>query len=134
MKLEINQTVTRDVDPVERYYPTDIEVALGEQYRFAAHGTWQDASHVCGPTGWRNRWTPYILRLSRLPQQDLFYLGGNIARDESSNFPIGSGAGGDKNIDRAGELFLFANDLWLFYGNNLRVPTQPLLVDITRVA
>jgi hypothetical protein len=132
MKLQINEQSVIDVDPAQRYQITNIDVSPGEQYQFEAKGTWQDASQPCGPDGWHNWWTGYVLRFSRLPSYDLFFLGGNIGCDEKTNFPIGSST--TKTIDVAGQLFLFANDLWYFYGNNHRIPTQPMLVKISRIA
>lgn len=132
MKLQISQTLEIDVDPAIRYQATDIDVNPGEQYLFTAKGKWRDASQKCGSDGWRNWWTAYILRFSRLPDYDLFVLGGNIGKNEKTNFPIGLSA--TKTIDAEGKLFLFANDLWWFYGNNHRIPEQPLLVEIKRIA
>jgi|GEM_PF-2287192 len=131
MKLQINEQIVIDVNPAERYQITNIDVSPGEQYRFEAAGTWLDASQRCGPDGWHNWWTGYARRFSRLPNHDLFFLGGNIGHDEKTNFPIGFAS--TKSIDVAGPLFLFANDLWYFYCNNHRVPEQPMLVTIRRV-
>ena len=75
MKLQINEQSLIDVDPAQRYQITNIDVSPGEQYQFEAKGTWQDASQPCGPDGWHNWWTGYILRFSRLPNYDLFFLG-----------------------------------------------------------
>jgi hypothetical protein len=89
MKLQINEQIVIDVDPAERYQITNIDVSPGEQYLFEAAGTWQDASQLCEADGWHKWWTGYVRRFSRLPNRDLFFLGGNIGRDEKTNFPIG---------------------------------------------
>lgn len=132
IKLEINEQVEVDVDPAKRYQPTQIEVSSGQQYQFNAQGKWRDASEICGPEGWKNWWTGYFLRFSRLPKHDLFFLGGSISQNEDTNFPIGSSA--SIRVEVTGELFLFANDLWYFYCNNHRVPEQPMRVNIRRIS
>lgn len=132
MQLQINQQLEIDVDPAVRYQATQIDVSQDEKYIITAHGKWMDATNICGPEGWRNWWTPYVLRFSRLPNYDLFYLGGNIGKNENTNFPIGFNT--TVSITVAGELFLFANDLWYFYCNNHRVPEQPMLVNIHRIS
>ncbi|MDX8126737.1 hypothetical protein QLH52_05550 [Methylomonas sp. OY6] len=132
MKLEPNHTHQVDVDPHHRYYPTGLDVAVGEKYQFTASGSWRDASHICGPTGWREDWTRYVARFSRLPDYDLFYLCGAIDENEKNNFPIGASA--EVTMTANGKLSLFANDLWLFYCNNYRVHDTPMLVDIRRTA
>lgn len=132
MQLQLDQSVKIDVDPAQRYYPTEIEVVSGESYLIIASGSWKDASKVCGPTGWHNCLTPYLLRFSRLPEHDLFYLVGNIGRDEATNFPIGAHA--EITINDSGPLFLFANDLWHFYFNNHRDENKPMLVEIRRIS
>ncbi|TRW92669.1 hypothetical protein [Candidatus Methylobacter oryzae] len=134
MKLEKDEQIEVVVNPAERYQVTNLEVCVGEQYHFEAHGKWKDASHICGPEGWQNWWSSNFLRFSRLPNNDLFFLGGNIGRDEKTNFPIGSS--GTRNIEATGCLYLFANDLWYFYFNNYNLPPDqggPMTVAIRRV-
>lgn len=132
MKLEIGQSIKVDVDPSQRYFPSNLDVCTHESYRFSATGSWRDASHHCGPTGWQSVWTRPILRFSRLPNYDLFYLGGAINCNENNKFPIGTDT--EITMKASGQLFLFANDLWLFYGNNYRVDNDPMLVEIHRTA
>lgn len=135
MKLSIGTQIIVDVDPVNPYFPTGLTVSKGEQYQFKAQGKWKDAAQICGPTGWKSWWTAYILKFSRLPNRDLFYLGGNIGKDETSNFPIGAYA--VQCIETSGTLYLFANDLRRFYGNNSKATAEeggPLTVVIRRIA
>ncbi len=132
MKLAIDESLQIDVDPAERYQITHIQVQTGERYAFSASGQWRDHKQVCGPEGWRNWWTAYVLRFSRLHGYDLFYLTGNVDQDESSNFPIGPAA--TVTMKSSGSLFLFANDLWHFYWNNHRITEHPMRVNVCRVA
>ncbi len=134
-KLSVGQETEIVVDPYNRYHPTGLQVTMGEQYRFEAKGKWADASQRCGPDGWSAWWTFTVKPFSRLPGKNLFYLCGNVNCDERSNFPIGSCA--EKTIEvAAGQLYLFANDLWYFYGNNRELPPEeegPMKVKIRRI-
>jgi len=135
MKLDIGKQIEIKADPAERYQDTGIDVSSGELYQFQASGKWRDASHVCGPEGWHDWWTGMARKFSRLPENDFYYLGGNINRLETTNFPIGSSA--VKNIEFDGTLYLFANDLWYFYFNNHTMQADqggPLTVTIRRVS
>lgn len=134
-KLPIGNETEIIVDPRNRYHPTGLQVTIGEQYRFEAKGAWKDASRICGSEGWSAWWTFVVKPYSRLPGKKLFYLCGNVNRDERANFPIGSRI--EKTIGITdGQLYLFANDLWYFYGNNYELPPEqggPMKVKIRRI-
>lgn len=134
-ELPIGNEIEIVVDPGNRYHPTGLLVTIGEQYRFEAHGMWKDASRICSPEGWSAWWTFLVKPWSRLPGKKFFYLCGNVNRDECTNFPIGSRA--EKTMEIAdGQLYMFANDLWYFYGNNRALPPEqdgPMKVKIRRI-
>lgn len=135
MKLPIGNEIEIVVDPRNRYHSTGLQVTISEQYHFEARGKWQDASRICGPDGWSAWWTFMPMLFSRLSGKKLFYLCGNVNRDERTNFPIGSCA--EKAIEITdGQLYLFANDIWYFYGNNYELPPEqggPMKVKIRRI-
>lgn len=134
-KLPIGDEIEVAIDPRYRYHPTGLQVTIGEQYRYEAKGKWADASRECGPEGWSVWWIYVMKFFSRLPSKNLFFLCGNVNRDERTNFPIGSCA--EKTIEIAdGQLYLFANDLWYFSGNNHELPPDeggPMKVKIRRI-
>ncbi len=135
MKLPIGHEIEIVVDPRNRYHPTGLQVTIGEQYCFKANGQWADASHICGPEGWSAWWTFVLALFGRLPGKNFFYLCGNVNREERTNFPIGSRA--ERTIEITnGQLSLFANDIWYFYGNNHELPPLqggPMKVKICRI-
>lgn len=134
-RLPVGNEIEVVVDPRNRYHPTGLQVTIGDRYRFEACGKWKDASRICGPEGWSAWWTFVVKPLSRLSSKKFFYLCGNVNRDERTNFPIGSSA--EKTIEITdGQLYLFANDIWYFYGNNDALPPEhggPVKVKIRRI-
>lgn len=74
--------------------------------------------------GWIKWYLAAGIAFNRLRFHRYFLLCGNLARRESTNFPIGLKRTvqiqncSDDDSEGAQELFLFANDLWSMYGNN----------------
>ena len=136
----MNESRTVVVDPAVRYSPSDIEIMAGETYRFEASGKWRDASIVCGPEGWNRLLVAWGLPFNRVRFRNYFALCGNLGQSEGTNFYIGKSSNwtapsGAIQPGKTASLFLFANDLWSFYGNNSSVPENaggPLVVRITR--
>ena len=120
--LSINEKQTVIVDPTLHYSPTDLLVSPGEEYEFLATGKWADASIHCDANGWLKWYMAPLIALNRLKFRRFFVLSGNLAKQESTNFAIGSQRTvpikKDRNGEGSFELFLFANDLWSMYGNN----------------
>ena len=53
-RLAVGDTVEVDVEAGEKWSTTGLWLEAGKTYRFAATGTWNDASIVCGPNGTRD--------------------------------------------------------------------------------
>jgi len=136
---------TVEVDPKQKYYPTEVVVESGVQYFFKAEGCWKDWFLECGPNGWGPDWNP-LARWNRIKWKPLFMLCGNVGKseDEDLNFCVG-----DKNTWSVPvevkekfkeledhELYLFANDWETRYGNNEELGAKeggPLKVTIYRL-
>jgi hypothetical protein len=127
-----------EVDPGILNYPTGLKIEVGEQYAFTAEGKWLDWFIPCGPEGW-GRWFP-LKYFNRQRGEPFFLLCGNVGKNDDFAFCIGK-----KYIwtvpkevkeleDR--QLYLFANDWSIAYGNNKPLPSKrggPLKVTITRL-
>ena len=129
-KEEVPKTALKlaeiEVDPVNKNFPTNIEVKEGEEYLFEAEGCWKDYFLSCGPNGWGASWNPLALK-NRIKRQPVFMLCGNVGKswdDEHLTFAIGDNktwivptqVNGLKPEER--KLFLFANDWENKYDNN----------------
>ncbi len=141
--LSVDENLTVDVDPTLHYSPTNLLVFHGEVYEFSALGKWADASNDCDADGWLKWHLAAGITFNRLRFHRYFLLCGNLARRESTNFPIGLKRTvqiqnrRDDDSEGVQELFLFANDLCSMYGNNRVLGKDeggPLCVKITRIA
>jgi hypothetical protein len=142
--LSINEKQTVTVDPALHYNPADLLVFPGEEYEFLATGKWADASIHRDADGWiSNGWKQWYLAsgiaFNRLRFHPYFLLCGNLAKRESTNFAIGIQRTIQIKEHRNGEgpfeLFLFANDICTFYGNNRALGKDeegPMRVSIQR--
>jgi hypothetical protein len=108
-------------DTAHPLQPTPLILKRGEQYRIKAvpHAPWKDKDLSATPEGvdepscrqqmvgwWR-----------RDPTQPWFRLIGSIGPDAATTFPIGNE--GIIRPDRDGRLYLFVNDVFGFYHNNV---------------
>lgn len=97
---------------------TELMMRAGERYRFAANGTWSDATIPSGPEGYKcNRWFFRLTeRFRRRPADNWFALIGAVGENELATFLIGSEA--VVTVVSDGVLNCYANDLRLLYCNN----------------
>ena len=134
-RLAPNETHAIEVDPRSLYYPSDIEIASGERYRFSASGQWKDLFIKCGPEGWHG----LILQAwNRVPWQPFFLLCGSVGQSMDHAFVIGRelpewSAPDNLPASQDRQLYFFANDWLSQYHNNHLVPDNPLRVVITRL-
>lgn len=141
--LPENQSRHFKVEPGLLDYPTGIEVDEGEQYRFTTNeeGRWLDWFIPCGPEGW-GQWFP-LKQFNRKCGEPFFMLCGNIDKivdDDDLSFCIGKEKTWvvpelvkNGNPLQKRQLYLFANDIPIAYGNNRKHPRRPLVVTITRI-
>jgi hypothetical protein len=139
-----------EVNPREPHSATGIIVKAGSVYEFKAEGKWRDWLITCDANGWPKVLHPVDRLLTklwpniwRLPKEPPFLLCGSIGKDDSSNFPIGSGPT-QIPASKDGELFLFANDWYCAYGNNnplpvgkggpMRVTIKPVEFSVDRIS
>ena len=131
-----NESRVVEVDPRELHYPTGIAVKAGDLYEFKAEGKWRDWLIRCDANGWPRVFDPLaklFAKLNRLRDERTFLLCGNIDKDDSYKFAIGSGPI-NYGATKSGQLYLFANDWYCAYGNNRPLPPKthgPLNVHIT---
>jgi hypothetical protein len=116
--VQIGQKTTVTVAARPLWNDTGVVLDQGHRYRFTATGQWIDWYINCGPAGYPS--PNLVMRLGegarRVPNQPWFALIGAIARDSSSQFPIGAGC--NYQAASGGELTCFANDVPGFYWNN----------------
>jgi hypothetical protein len=138
MRLSPGQSHTLEVDPRPYYVDTEIDMAPGEIYDFSAKGCWKDKDKACGPDGWSEGIFSSLVRFNRVAGRNYFELCGSLGESDDAAFPIGPALAGWRVPADAGSgprrLHLFANDWRIMYGNNDRVPDDPLRATITRIA
>lgn len=105
------------VDAAEPWNDTGLDVEAGDGLVVAATGEWWDRQFRATAAGYE---APWYLRvwgwLRRCPRGKWFELSGAVGRSNRHAFPIG--ARGEVTVPASGRLFLFANDVPGFYGNN----------------
>jgi hypothetical protein len=116
--LEPWQQTVIGVHAVVRWNDTHLLLRSGERYRFAAVGTWYDATIRSGPAGYSsvNVFQRLTERLRRSPGNDWFAVIGSVGEEEGTAFAIGVAC--EKEMTCDGVLYCFANDLLGFYFNN----------------
>jgi len=138
---QVSELKEIEVDPFHLNFETDFVIEGGVTYKFEAKGCWMDWFLACGPDGWGPDWKIFT-RKNRMPGQPFFKLCGNIGKDESTKFEIGSirewdaPTGIDHLPPEERKLYLFANDWESKYENNETLhPTEggPLKVKISRL-
>jgi hypothetical protein len=111
-----NHPVT--IDSIQVWNNTGITLLAGQKYHFQATGQWTDWKNTCDADGYQspNFFLKLCESLRRMPQAPWFSLIGSIDKDKNSFFLIGK----DKNITapKTGQLYCFANDAIIAYGNN----------------
>lgn len=96
---------------------TDTGIALVPgRYRFQASGRWSDWFIPSGPAGYHALPLLFFERQRRVAGAPWMALIGAVGHDDGAAFVIGEG--GERDIDSAGELCCFANDLPTMYWNN----------------
>ena len=138
--LPLNTPHHVTVDPRVLNYPTGVTVAKGEEYRITASGKWLDWFICCGPNGWGD-WYP-LKKYNRKPGEPFFLLCGNVGKhvDDTLAFCIGEKEEWivpdlvkDGQALKDCQLYLFANDMPIAYGNNRQLARDPMKVVITLV-
>ena len=101
----------------EPWNDSGIDVAEGAVLRFAASGEWWDKQFRAGPEGYAAPWYLRIVSfLLRCRRARWFEFTGEIDKGKGQTFPIGTR---DKvTMPATGRLYLYANDVKGFYGNN----------------
>lgn len=137
--LNVGEAHTCRVFAELKYNWSGIRLVAGSEYVFSVPdgATWEDGDIICGPAGWASDQLPWykkgvieaLEKVRRLKKADWFALVGAYNDEEDTLFLIGDGTEPYKAI-RDADLYLFANDMPLAYGNN----KGSLLVTITRVA
>lgn len=108
------------IEARKKWNPTPFRVEQGKQYRFAAQGKWNDASHECSATGYTadslRRWE----WLRRMQEAKWFSLIGQIDNRRETRFDIGHliETNSVYVAKATGTLYCFANDVWFMYWNN----------------
>ena len=139
--LSVGESINVSVVAKEKFNRTGVKVAAGEHYSFvvAKDAKWKDLNIVCDANGWLSKDAPAITRNyitkaeknRRVPAANWFELAGTVGQNEQHHFQIGlRGQDWTHSTKTDGELFLFANDLMSFYGNN----HGSIEVTITRLA
>ncbi len=140
-KRKLTELMEIKVDPSQLNFDTAFVLEGGVTYKFEATGCWMDWFLACGPDGWGPDWR-IITGKNRMPGESFFKLCGNIGRDKSTNFVIGSirewpsPTEIDDLLPEERKLYLFANDWESRYENNKPLhPMQggPLRVKISRL-
>jgi uncharacterized protein (DUF2235 family) len=127
--LEIGETAVIGIFASLKWNDTALQLYPGERYKLEANGRWYDATIPNGPDG--NESTTLFMRLTerfrRRPSSKWFTLIGAIGTNSSGSFVIGSETILD--VQSAGALQCYANDLPWFYFNNSNFVT----LSVTRV-
>jgi hypothetical protein len=110
----------------ELWYPTKVMLEQGAEYliEVPSDQEWTDWWVRSGPQGGANRvqrpfrpWLRFPHRRDDDPRADFFTLIGTIGKSMDHAFVIGAGPRRFR-APVSGQLFCFANDLWLAYWNN----------------
>jgi hypothetical protein len=113
-----NKNLPATIDSIQLWNNTGINLVAGQKYHFQATGQWTDWKYTCDADGYQspNFFFKLCESLRRMPQAPWFALIGSIDKDKNSFFLIGT----DKNItaQKTGQLYCFANDVIIAYGNN----------------
>ena len=128
-ELAVNESIKVTVVAKEKFNRVGVKVAAGQHYAFvvADGATWTDLNIVCDANGWLSKDAPAVTRKfiekseknRRVPAANWFELVGTVGADEQHHFQIGlRGKDWTYTAPSDDELYLFANDLMRFYGNN----------------
>ena len=130
--LQLNETAQIAICARPWWNATGILLEAGSNYRFSCDLSqqWFDASIPSGADGYisKNVLQSMTEKLRRVPVENWFVLMGAIDKDSSTTFRIGSMLN-SYSPSKTGQLYCFANDLWLFYFNN----SGALSILITRI-
>jgi hypothetical protein len=104
------------VSPRCRWADTGVDTTPGVALSFSARGWWVDLAIPCGPDGFA--FNPAgVLSERRVRHFNWCALLGALDQDETTAFLIGAGPR-QATFDRAGRLYVFANDNGRGYFNN----------------
>jgi len=93
-----------------------IRVQKDQRLSVSASGEWKDWGRPCGPEGYESERLKPFEALRRAPKARWLELIGCIDKRLDLSFPIG--VRGQVVAPAAGEVYLFANDVWFMYWNN----------------
>ena len=123
--LQVNERVIVNIYSDCKWNNTGIKLIAGQTYRFDANGTWTDLSINADANGyayndprvpWYSKLGLYTLQsFKRQPNSSWFKLIGCLD-NESNCFEIGKSSVIKPSAN--GNLFCYANDLSISYGNN----------------
>lgn len=99
-----------------KWNDTQLDIVCGQTVRIVAEGRWIDSSIPASPEGFEKPWLNLVRFTRRLPSAPWFCLCATVDRMKQPIHRIGKV--GEFVAERDGRLYLFANDAWLFYGNN----------------
>jgi hypothetical protein len=128
-ELSVGESIKVTVVAKEKFNPTGVKAAAGQHFSFtiAKGARWKDLNIVCDANGWLSKDAPSLTRKfiqnaemdRRVPAANWFELVGTVGANEDHHFQIGlRGKDWTHTVKTDGELFLFANDLIKYYGNN----------------
>ena len=113
----------------EPWNPLHVLARPGETFAFSCTGVWSDAGIASGPAGQPGVGLQRLAGwLRRKPDAPWFAVIGALGRDSTTLFTIGEACEWTNNTGREAPLFVFANDVRLFYGNN----SGGVLLDLRR--
>src|SRR2546430_244559 len=117
--LQVGSAATVVVEARQRWNASGIPVRRGEVYALEVPPgqTWNDASHTVGPDGYELPKLDKFVRWRRRRDQKWFALIGAVGKDEKRSFPVLTGIA-QWTAPADGELFFYANDVRIMYGNN----------------
>lgn len=109
-------TKTATIRSCNYWNETGFHVEKDKRYRYAAVGTWKDASILCNADGWSSELCDAFLGWAkRCREADWFQLVGSVDRLSP---PILMGCSGTFIAPATGELYCYANDGYWAYANN----------------
>ena len=140
LNLEVGESHTCNVLAKLKYNWSGVKLQKGAKYTFSVpnDATWEDGDITCGPAGWKSDQLPWYKKgviealenFRRLKSAHWFALVGAHGDEDDKLFLIGDSPEPYEVNEKKDELYLFANDMPLAYGNN----DGFLTVTITRVA